>query len=87
MRELQLTDAADGLAEVFDDLAALTLECRFTNCTHTAEPGCAIRAAIAAGSLTTARLGRWQGLAAEETGNTENIARRQNRAAKPKRRK
>jgi ribosome biogenesis GTPase len=46
MREFQLSDAATGLAEVFDDIALLTLECRFTNCTHTAEPGCAIQAAI-----------------------------------------
>lgn len=87
MRELQLADASDGLAEVFDDLVAMTLECRFTNCTHTAEPDCAVRAAIAAGSVTSARLGRWQRLAAEETGNTVNIARRQSRAAKPRRRK
>ena len=87
MRELQLTDAAEGIAEVFDDLLALTLECRFTNCTHTAEPDCAVSAALAAGTLTSARLGRWRKLAAEETGNTGNIARRQGRAAKPKRRK
>ena len=87
MRELQLTDAAEGIAEVFDDLLALTLECRFTNCTHTAEPDCAVSAALAAGTLTSARLGRWRKLAAEETGNTGNIARRQSRAAKPKRRK
>ncbi len=82
MREIQLADAAEGLAEVFDDLVAMTLECRFTNCTHTAEPGCAIQAALATGSLTSARLGRWQRLAAEEAGNTGNAARRQGRAAK-----
>ena len=44
-----------GVAEVFDDIMAMTLECRFTNCTHTEEPGCAIRAAIAQKTLEPAR--------------------------------
>jgi len=82
MREFQLSDAATGIAEVFDDIAMLTLECRFTNCTHTAEPGCAIQAAMAAGTLTPARLQRWQKLAAEDTANTGTPAQRRIRARK-----
>ena len=35
MRELQMSEVAAGVAEVFDDIVAMTLECRFTNCTHT----------------------------------------------------
>ena len=82
MREFQLSDAASGIAEVFDDIVALTLECRFTNCTHTAEPSCAIQAAMAAGTLAPARLLRWQKLAAEDTTNTGTPADRRTRARK-----
>jgi len=64
MRELQLTDAATGIAEVFDDIEALTLRCRFTNCTHEAEPGCAVREALAHGTLDRTRLERWRKLGA-----------------------
>lgn len=87
MREFQLSDAATGLAEVFDDIVALTLECRFTNCSHQAEPGCAIQAAIKAGSLTPARLGRWQKLSTEDETNTGTMAERRTRARIPGKRK
>jgi len=82
MREFQLSDAATGLAEVFDDIVALTLECRFTNCTHESEPGCAIQAAMTAGSLTPDRLGRWLKLVEEDQGNTGSPAERRTRARK-----
>lgn len=82
MREFQISDAAAGLAEVFEDIVQLTLECRFTNCTHQTEPGCAIRAAIAQGVLTPARLGRWQKLTAEDITNTGSLAERRARARK-----
>lgn len=42
MREVQLTDAAAGLADLFDDLATLAARCRFSDCRHETEPGCAI---------------------------------------------
>ena len=51
LRELQLWEASDGLEEAFDDVASLALECRFADCSHSVEPGCAIRAALAAGTL------------------------------------
>ena len=79
MREFQITDAATGLAEVFDDVVALTLECRFTNCSHTAEPGCAIQAAMLEGTLTADRLERWRKLTAEDDANTLALARRRKR--------
>jgi ribosome biogenesis GTPase len=87
MREFQLSDAATGLAEVFDDIVALTLECRFTNCTHEAEPGCAVRAAIAQGALDQARLGRWRKLSDEDHDNTGTMAERRIRPAKSGKRK
>ena len=86
MRELQLSDVAAGVAEVFDDITAMTLECRFTNCMHAAEPGCAVQAAIAHGTLERARLERWRKLTAEEIANTANLAPRRPRAGKPNKR-
>jgi ribosome biogenesis GTPase len=66
MRELQLSDAAAGISEVFDDFILLAQQCRFSNCAHGAEPGCAVRAAIAEGTLTEVRFERWRKLAAED---------------------
>ena len=86
MRELQLAEASAGLTEVFDDIVALALRCRFTNCTHRAEPGCVVQAAIADGSLDAARLERCRRLTAEEIANTGKIAARQVRAVRPGRR-
>ncbi|MEM6456246.1 MAG: ribosome small subunit-dependent GTPase A [Acidobacteriota bacterium] len=45
----------DALAHSFDDLAALAVDCRFPNCTHVHEPGCAVRAAVDAGTLSARR--------------------------------
>lgn len=55
LRELQLWDGA-GLAAAFADLEALAAGCRFSDCTHQAEPGCAVRAAVEAGALEAGRL-------------------------------
>jgi ribosome biogenesis GTPase len=76
MRELQLTDAAAGLADVFDDIVVLARDCRFSNCAHDVEPGCAVHAAIAAGTLAPVRLRRWRGLVDEDTVNTATVVRR-----------
>ena len=51
IRELQITDVKAGIDEVFDDIVALALTCRFGDCKHESEPGCAVRAAIEAGTL------------------------------------
>jgi ribosome biogenesis GTPase / thiamine phosphate phosphatase len=56
LRELQLWDAEEGLAEVFADIDALAARCRFGDCKHEGEPGCAVRAALEAGTLDEARL-------------------------------
>jgi ribosome biogenesis GTPase / thiamine phosphate phosphatase len=73
MREIQVVDAADGIETVFDDIAGLALDCRFSNCRHTSEPGCAVRAAIDAGTLEQDRLDRFQKLQLEERHNTEQM--------------
>ncbi len=56
LRELQLWDAAEGVAETFADVDEIAAQCRFGNCRHEEEPGCAVQAALAAGTLDPARL-------------------------------
>lgn len=74
MRELQLTDASEGLDVVFDDIVRLEAECRFTDCGHETEPGCAVRAAIEAGDLDQSRFERFRKLRREDALNTASIA-------------
>jgi ribosome biogenesis GTPase len=52
MRELQLPDEA-GLEAAFEDVAALARSCRFTDCGHGGEPGCAVRGAVEVGELAS----------------------------------
>jgi ribosome biogenesis GTPase len=56
MRELQLWEGDEGLAATFDDVEALAARCRFRDCSHEREPGCAVREAVAAGTLPADRL-------------------------------
>ena len=76
MRELQLTDAADGIGALFEDIEELALQCRFNDCTHEGEPGCAVRAASDRGEIDEARLVRWRKLVAEEAYNSSSLAER-----------
>lgn len=76
MRELQLVDAASGIADVFEDIEALAARCRFGDCRHETEPGCAVQAAIADGRLDSARLARWRKLQAEDAFNSASLAER-----------
>ncbi|MGN8890218.1 ribosome small subunit-dependent GTPase A [Dysosmobacter sp. HCP28S3_G4] len=57
MRELGMWDAASGVGQTFGDIEELAARCRFRNCSHSGEPGCAVRAAIRSGELDS---GRWQ---------------------------
>jgi ribosome biogenesis GTPase len=82
MRELQMSEVASGVTEVFDDVTAVALECRFANCTHLGEPGCAIDAAMAEGHLAPARVERWRKLVLENAGNSGTAAVRRSRFGK-----
>ena len=53
MRELGILDADDGLAESFSHIADLATQCRFSDCTHTHEPGCAVRDSVDVGVLAS----------------------------------
>jgi ribosome biogenesis GTPase / thiamine phosphate phosphatase len=66
MRELQLWDAGTGLEHTFEDIHALARECRFRDCRHEGEPGCAVRAAAEAGALKEERLASYHKLGREE---------------------
>ncbi len=74
MRALRLMDVTDGLEAVFSDIEELATACRFSDCAHESEPGCALTAAIAAGTLEADRLRRWRKLKAEDRRNTETLA-------------
>lgn len=65
IRGLGLWDAAEGISLTFPDVEALVEGCRFRDCNHDREPGCAITAAIADGSLSVERLASWRKLLAE----------------------
>ena len=56
MRELHLWGEEEDLAESFADIEALTLKCRFSDCGHRSEPGCAVRAALDSGQFDEHRL-------------------------------
>jgi ribosome biogenesis GTPase len=65
MRELALWADADAVREAFADIANIASGCRFRDCTHGAEPGCAVRAARESGTLAGARLDSYQRLLTE----------------------
>ncbi len=60
LRELRLSEAAGGLEKAFTDLDELTGECRFSDCIHTNEPGCAVVAAVQSGALRPERVQSWR---------------------------
>ncbi|MFZ1339750.1 MAG: ribosome small subunit-dependent GTPase A [Paracoccaceae bacterium] len=70
MRTLHVSDVAAGLDMLFAEITELAPNCRFRDCTHAHEPGCAVRAAVTAGDLSAARLDRWRKLDAENRANT-----------------
>jgi len=76
MRELGIADAEAGVASMFEDIESLAERCRFSDCVHESEPGCAVRAAMEAGALDERRLESYRKLKREELYNTETIAER-----------
>lgn len=74
MRALRLHDNADGIDAVFDEIIEAAARCRFTDCRHEKEPGCAVQSAILEGSLDVGRLERWRKLQREDIYNSQSIA-------------
>jgi ribosome biogenesis GTPase len=77
LREVQLWTADDGVDRSFHDVVSLATRCRFADCAHETEPGCAVLAAIADGSLASDRLESWRALRRE----LAFLARKQDAAA------
>ena len=76
MRELGMWDVSEGLADAFADVEQLFGKCRFSDCEHNTEPGCAIKAAIAAGELDIQRWESYQKLKEESVDRDEMLRRK-----------
>lgn len=76
MRELGMAEAEDGLAEAFSDVEQYLGRCRFRDCRHEKEPGCAVKSAIAAGALDPARWERYRKLRDEAQSHEEALRRK-----------
>lgn len=72
MRTLHISNAAHGVSTLFAEITELAPLCRFRDCTHAHEPGCAVRAAVVNGILEPERLARWRKLVDENGQNTPN---------------
>jgi ribosome biogenesis GTPase len=81
MRELKLTGEENLEEGGFEDIEALAAACRFSDCRHANEPGCAVRAALDSGALDPARLDSWRKLGAEMTAANMGMAALQARRA------
>ena len=76
MRELKPTGEEELADGGFADIEALAAQCRFSDCAHQGEPGCAVRAAIAAGDLDAARVANYLKLRDEVAGAADRLATR-----------
>ncbi|WP_295893560.1 ribosome small subunit-dependent GTPase A [uncultured Vibrio sp.] len=74
MRELQLSDCEQGVSDTFGEITQLAEQCRFSDCSHMAEPGCAIQAALNEGSLEERRFNSYQKLMREQAFNSASLA-------------
>lgn len=79
MRELQLTDCEQGVELAFADIGALASECRFNDCRHETEPGCAVQQAIENGNLDERRLNNYRKLLREQAHNSASFVQQRAR--------
>ncbi|MEP4146411.1 MAG: ribosome small subunit-dependent GTPase A [Halioglobus sp.] len=79
MRELQLADVELGLEKTFADIHQMSEHCRFSDCRHHSEPGCAVLAAIQAGELEERRLLNYRKLLKEQEMNSASLAQKRSR--------
>ena len=76
MRELGMWEVSEGLRDAFADVERHLGKCRFSDCRHESEPGCAIKAAIAAGELDVSRWESYRKLKEEAVGKAEMLRRK-----------
>jgi len=80
MREIGGIEGGDGLEKTFDDIYALAKTCRFSDCQHEDEPGCAVQAAIESGELDPAKFDNFSRLARETAHFESSVAERRKKA-------
>ena len=89
MRGLGLAEVAFGIDATFPEISELATQCKFRDCAHEGEPGCAVQRAVKAGTVDPERLARFKKLKSENTQATQAIAlardkiRKQGRSGKP----
>lgn len=79
IRELQLSDCEAGVSSLFADIETLAQSCRYKDCRHLSEAGCAVKAAVNWGDLSLRRLTNYQKLMAEQERNSETLAEKRRR--------
>ncbi len=79
MRELQLSECASGVASLFEEIETLSARCRYRDCQHQSEDGCAIKSAVEQGEIDPRRLASYQKLKAEQQRNAETLAEKHRR--------
>lgn len=76
MRELQLSDCEQGVNATFSEISELVKQCRFSDCSHQNEPGCAVQAALATGEIDERRWHSYQKLLREQANNAASLAQK-----------
>jgi ribosome biogenesis GTPase len=79
LRELQLTACDHGVNSTFAEISALAEQCRFGNCRHDSEPGCAVQEAISRGELDARRLSSYRKLLREQNFNSATLSEKRAR--------
>ncbi|SEW38232.1 ribosome biogenesis GTPase [Cognatiyoonia koreensis] len=82
MRGLGVAEVSAGIDATFPEISELTDQCKFRDCAHESEPGCAVLAALEAGEITADRLHRYKKLKREDAHATETIAQARDRQKK-----
>ena len=85
MREMQFWDVEQGLKKTFEEIDALAPSCRFKDCRHDAEPGCAVKAAVKDGRVAAARLESWLKLKSESDKRRKAMEKAHYKRTGPKR--
>ncbi len=74
VRELQIADCESGIESTFADISELSRQCRFSDCLHDSEPGCAVRQALEEGAIDLRRLNNYRKLLREQARNARTLA-------------
>lgn len=82
MREIKVAEVESYLGAVFEDIEVIAAQCKYSNCGHNKEPGCAVRSAIDSGALDQRRLYNYRKLILEEAKNTTSLAKQRGQGRK-----